>query len=204
MKKPKIPFAWWPGHWGLTGKTRERAQAEYELSGFDLDMRLAEIDHEDLTQRQIKQLQIQQKHGRISDYEHDLQLVKITNLDETEQQQALLEVEFKHNKITSQIYERKMADLKQEPWVSMPDIKWDPQDPARSYFELDYNEHFITFLRSHNYNGLSDDQVVERWLTDVCRSVAQEFHADDPTFVSEAPAPVLKRRQPKKKKTEYS
>jgi hypothetical protein len=47
MNTFKLPFGWMPGHWGLKGKTRLRAQAEYELSGMELDLRLAEIDHAD-------------------------------------------------------------------------------------------------------------------------------------------------------------
>ena len=43
MSKPVIPFGWLPGHWGLKGKTKERARAEYELEGYDLEIALAVI-----------------------------------------------------------------------------------------------------------------------------------------------------------------
>ena len=205
MMSRKLPFGWLPGHWGLKGKTRLRAQAEYELSGIDLDMRMAEIDHdEDPTKLELARLDIRLKHKQIDLYDHDVQYNMIRLKDDPLLPEVLLNLELKHNKITQTEHDRKLADLRSEPWVSMPDIKWDPADPSRSYFELDYNEHFVTMLRTHNYSGISDEQIVEKWLNDVCRSVAAEFIAEDPAFVSNAATPVTRKRQPKKKKTEYS
>jgi hypothetical protein len=204
MKNNKIPFGWWPGHWGLTGKTRARAQAEYELSGFELDMRLTEIDHEDTKQRSLAQLDVKLKHGVISLYDHDVQYNTLRLEGDPLLAEVLLDIELKHHRISKLEHDRKLADLRSEPWVNMPDIKWDPQDPSRSYFELDYNEHFVSFLRNNGYKGVSDDQVVEAWLTEVCRAVAMDLAQDDPAFVSDAVTPVQRKRQPRKKKTEYS
>jgi hypothetical protein len=204
MTKSKIPFGWWPGHWGLTGKTRERAQAEYELSGFDLDMRLAEIDHEDPTKLELARLDVKLKHNQITSYEYDVQYNTVRLKDDALLPEVLLDLELKHHRISKLEHDRKLADLRSEPWVNMPDIKWDPSDPSRSYFELDYNEHFVSFLRNNGYKGVSDDQVVESWLTEVCRAVALDLAQEDPAFVSDAVAPVQRKRQPRKKKTEYS
>lgn len=202
MSTFKLPFGWMPGHWGLKGKTRLRAQAEYELSGMELDMRMAEIDHEDPVQLELARLDIMLKHKQIDVYEYDVQYNTIRLKDDALLPEVLCDLELKHHKINQSEHDRKLADLRSEPWVSMPDIKWDPADPSRSYFELDYNEHFVSMLRTHNYTGASDEQIVEKWLNDVCRSVATEFHSEDPTFVSAAP--VTRKRQPRKKKTEYS
>lgn len=203
MSKNKIPFGLMPGHWGLKGKTRLRAQAEYELEGMELDMRLAEIDHEDLVQRELAQLDVKLKHKQIDPYDYDVQYNTIRLKDDPLLPEVLLNLELKHNRCNQSEHDRKLADLRSEPWVSMPDIKWDPADPSRSYFELDYNEHFVTMLRTHNYAGATDEQIVEKWLNDVCRSVAAEFLSEDSTFVSAA-QPVARKRQPRKKKTEYS
>lgn len=204
MTKPKIPFGWWPGHWGLTGKTRERAQAEYELSGLDLDLRLAEIDHDDPKAQQLAKLDVRLKHKQIDAYDYDVQYNQLRLEGDPLLDEVLLDIELKHHRISKQEHDRKRADLRSEPWVNMPDIKWDPSDPSRSYFELDYNEHFVTFLRNNGYKGVSDDQVVESWLTEVCRAVAMEMAQSDPAFVSDAVVPVQRKRQPRKKKTEYS
>ena len=39
----KIPFGWLPASWGLKGKSRELAEAEYYLSGYELDIAKARI-----------------------------------------------------------------------------------------------------------------------------------------------------------------
>lgn len=201
MTKPLIPFGWLPGHWGLRGRTREIAQAEYELEGLALVIRLAEINYEPGADRDRAILEARRQHGAVTDYEYDVEQAKLAP-EGTEREISLLSVELKHNKISQQAHDRQVADLRGEPWVAMPDIKWDPSDPSKSYFELDYNEAFVTFLRNNNYKGTTDEEVVERWLNDVCRSVAAELAEDDPSFVS--PAPVSRRRQPKKKRSEYS
>lgn len=204
MTSRKIPFGWLPGHWGLKGKTRLRAQAEYELSGMELDMRLAEIDHEDPVQLELARLDIKLKHKQMELYDYDVQYNMIKLKHDPLLPEVLLNLELTHNRISQSEHDRKLADLRSEPWVSMPDIKWDPTDPSRSYFELDYNDHFVTMLKSHNYTGISDEQIVEKWLNDICRAVAQDFIAEDPAFVSNAAPPVTRKRQPRKKKTEYS
>ena len=42
----KIPFGLLPGSWGLTGKTRKIAEAEYYYSGYQLEVELALINNE--------------------------------------------------------------------------------------------------------------------------------------------------------------
>lgn len=204
MNQFKLPFGWMPGHWGLKGKTRLRAQADYELSGLELDMRLVEIDHDDAKAQQLAQLDVKLKHGVISTYEHDVQYNKLRLEGDPLLEEVLLDLELKHHRMSKLEHDRKLADLRSEPWVNMPDIKWDPADPSRSYFELDYNDHFVSFLRNNGYKGVSDDQIVESWLTEVCRAVAMDMAQTDPAFVSDAVVPVQRKRQPRKKKTEYS
>jgi hypothetical protein len=206
MNTFKLPFGWMPGHWGLKGKTRLRAQAEYELSGMELDLRLAEIDHaDDVEKMQLAKLAVQLQHRMIDEYEHDVQQAQIKLGDDAATfEETMLSIKLAHNRISQQAHDKALADLRGEPWVAMPDIRWDPSDPGRSYFELDYNDHFVQFLKTNNYAGATDDQIVEGWLTDVCRSVAQEVAQEDPSFVSDSISPVSKRRRPRRKKTEYS
>ena len=70
-KKRLIPFSWLPGHWGMNGKMRDVAQAEYELSGEDLERRMVEINigeksDVDVT---IATLNIDAKYGKINEQE---------------------------------------------------------------------------------------------------------------------------------------
>lgn len=204
MTKPLIPFGMLPGHWGLRGKTRLIAQAEYELSGLDLDLRLAEIMHDDAQAQSLAKLDARLKHKDIDLYSYDVEYNKVRLEGDPILGEVLLDIELKHHRISKQEHDRKLADLRSEPWVNMPDMKWDPADPSKSYFQLDYNDHFVTFLRSHNYTGVTDEQVVERWLNDVCRSVAQDIQDTDPTFISSATPTTRKTRRGRKGKAEYS
>ena len=235
----KLPFNLLPGSWGLKGKTRQRAEAEYYLSGKELEIKLAEIEEDDPVQRELKILKIKNKHGELSNLELDLKVIDLTELDEPtkksktllaqrehniiseyeldielakilfekdskELSTELLKIEKRHHKIETQEYEKKLADINEEPWVAMPNIRWDPADPTQSYFELDYNDHFVTYLKSNGYQGLTDQIIVEKWLNDVCRSVAQDFIDDDPAFVSIASPSTKKVKRRKTKKIEYS
>ena len=47
---PKLPFGTLPGHWGLKGKTREIAKAEYELEGYALELQLLLIKKDELSE----------------------------------------------------------------------------------------------------------------------------------------------------------
>lgn len=204
MSKNKIPFGWLPGHWGLKGKTRDIARAEYELSGLDLDMRLAEIHHDDPKAQKLAQLDARLKHKAIDLYDYDVEYNRVRLEGDAQLDEVLLNIDLKHHRISKQEHDRKLADLRGEPWVAMPDMKWDPADPTKSYFQLDYNDHFVTYLRANNYQGTTDEQVVERWLNDVCRSVAQEMQEEDGSFVTPAAPVTRKTRKGRKGKAEYS
>jgi len=204
----KIPFNWLPASWGLTGKTRLRAEAEYLYRGKELDLRLAEIDKDELGELgfSLRTLEIKKKHGEISEIEFDLEKAKVELKDKPDELAFQeLEIQFRHHKIEKNQYEKSMADLKQEPWVSMPNISWDPNDPSKSFFELDYNDYFVKFLRENGYNGETDEIAVERWLSDVCRSVVLDMSNEDPSFISTSPLTISRTpKKGKRKKAEYS
>lgn len=65
MKK-KIPFWMLPASWGLKGKTRDIAEAEYYFEGKDLEEKLAEINAETPEEKEIAKLEVKLKHEEIS------------------------------------------------------------------------------------------------------------------------------------------
>lgn len=69
--KRLIPFGWLPGHWGMAGKMRDVAQAEYDLSGEFLERRLVEINIGERSDvdLEIAVLNINAKYGEISQEE---------------------------------------------------------------------------------------------------------------------------------------
>jgi hypothetical protein len=213
-----IKFSWLPASWGLKGKTRQLAEAEYMLKGYDLDAAIVRINNSDpaiidrnmidvdLKYKNIDQyeadrrivlyenktvdavqelalLSVDLKHNKIDQYEADRRIANITNRDDEDAKAlALLAVDLKHNKMTQSEYDRKHADLAGEPFMAMPKISWDPANPSKTYFELDYNEHFVDFLLANGYAGAEED-VINKWLNDVCSSVLDEMAEHDPNFV---------------------
>jgi hypothetical protein len=181
----KIPFSWLPASWGLKGKSRELAEAEYYLTGYELDIAKARIGHgleSPAFTRSV--LDIDLAYGKISAYDHDTRLAEIDHSDETALAMAKLDVDLKHNRVSAQEHERKRADILNEPFMAMPKISWDPVDPSKTFFELDYNQAFVEWLRSNGYNNVSDEEAINRWLNDVCNSILSEMAPTDPEFVS--------------------
>lgn len=179
----KLPFWLFPGSWGLAGKTRKIAEAEYYFSGYELETELAKINHDRLDILQKALLEIEKKYNKISEYEYDQYVAKLENNDDTKQKVALLDVELKHEKISETEHEKQRANLLKEPWVSMPKINWDPINKNKTYFELDYNDYFIKYLRDNNYSG-SDDEVLNRWLNDICISVIEDINDGDASIAT--------------------
>lgn len=67
MAKNKVPFWMLPASWGLTGKTKLRAKAEYELEGIALDKELARIDLVDNLDKEISDIEVEFNHGNITE-----------------------------------------------------------------------------------------------------------------------------------------
>lgn len=179
----KIPFNWLPASWGLKGKSKELAEAEYYLTGYDLDVAKARIGHgTDSPEFTRALINLDCQYGKITEYERDCKLCTV-NGDEPVPGLAQLDVDLKHNRISQQQYDRKKADLLEEPYMAMPKISWDPKDPSQTYFELDYNEAFVAWLRANSYNG-TDEDCINRWLNDVCNSILTEMGPQDGDFVT--------------------
>jgi len=76
MKTKRIlKFGWLPGHWGLTGKIREVAEAEYTLSGEELEKTKLEINLAERSDEEvaISLLEHEVKYGRLEQKELDKQ-----------------------------------------------------------------------------------------------------------------------------------
>ena len=182
-KKRLIPFGLLPAAWGLTGKSKKIAEAEYYYDGYDLEVELALIAHEDSAEYNRALIAIDLKHNRIDQLEADRKLIRLQHPENSiELEVALLDVSLKHNMISQIDYDKKRADLLEEPFMAMPKISWDPIDPSKTYFELDYNEHFIHYLERNGYVGTEED-IINRWLNDVCLSVLDEIPPADNEFV---------------------
>jgi hypothetical protein len=143
MKK-KLPFWMLPASWGLKGKTKSIAEAEYYFEGKELEEKLAEINAETPEDKEI----------------------------------AVLAIKLKHEEISQAAYDKAVATIKKEPWVNVVKMGVNPTNVAAGFFELDWNEEFIAMLHENEYVGQSDEEVVNKWFNDVCRTVLFQEKAD--------------------------
>ena len=143
-KKSKLPFSMMPASWGLKGKSRAIAEAEYYYEGEELEELLAEINAESDEDKELAKLEVQVKNGKIGQYEFD----------------------------------KKVAELKKEPYVNVLKLDVNPENAKAGYMELDWNDHFVKFLHENGYTGESDEAVVNKWFNDVCRTVLVQEMAD--------------------------
>ena len=75
----KLPFGWLPAHWGTAGKTREIMQAEYELTGIMLEVRLLDLNKEnyDKDTYTTKKWDIELKYGHINEQTYHDNLITL-------------------------------------------------------------------------------------------------------------------------------
>ncbi len=127
-------------------------------------------------------LDIEKRHGKVAPYEYSLKLAEIAFPDKEsiEYQIAALTADYEHGKIEALEYEKTLATAKNEPWVGIVDNGFNTEEGLNGlYFELDWNDQWVSFLKKNGYHGQSDDQIVEQWFSDVCRSQAEENPVDD-------------------------
>lgn len=144
QRKRWVPFWLLPASWGLKGKIRELAEAEYYYDGDDLQYKLIELGTSDPQELELKKL----------------------------------EYDFKQEKIGLVEYEKKVAEIKGEPYVNVVKMGLDEENVVQGYFELDWNDHFVKYLQDRGITGRSDEDVVNKWFNAVCRTVLMNEERD--------------------------
>lgn len=165
---PLIPFGWLPGHWGLKGKTQERAKAEYELDGYDLAIKLAILDSASETDYRRAELEIDFEYGNISEREYEYAVASFIE-DETDREIQLLKLDYQYTDMKDLEYDKRLATLKKEPWVSVIDLNVREET---GNFELDWNDAFVAELKEVGFSGMSDEDIVNAWFSRICRDIA--------------------------------
>jgi|TARA_A100001011_G_scaffold390343_2_gene473616 hypothetical protein len=158
-KKTKLPFSMMPASWGLKGKSRAIAEAEYYYEGEELEKVLAELNAESDDEKVLSALDIDLKNGRIG----------------------------------REQYDKRKAEILEEPYVNVIHMDVNPENAKAGYIELDWNDHFVKFLHENGYTGTSDEDVVNKWFNDVCRTVLIQEQADLDYGLQEERDDVIKR-----------
>ena len=60
----------------------------------------------------------------------------------------------------------------------MLELGVNPENAQAGYIELDWNDHFIEMLHNNGYTASSDEEIVNKWFNDVCRTVLVQENAD--------------------------
>lgn len=185
----KLPFGMAPGHWGLAGKTREIAKAEYELSGYDLEIKLHEINKDEFNPdvNEKRRIAIELKHGKITRAQSDRALAEMIT-DEKTKSLALLELDYREGKIDQMEYSKQLATLNNEPWVTVLNMDFGGKTALEGSFELDWNEQFVAKLILEGYQGPTPDIIVNAWFMEVCRNVAMEEFDGTGDFTADSAA----------------
>jgi hypothetical protein len=97
-------------------------------------------------------------------------LEKIKNLFKTKQQK---EAE-KYKVEAAPLDPKEAANAKKEPWVTVLQTHVNPESPKNGFFELDWNEYFVLMLRNNGYTGVTEEEIVDQWFSDLCREVGSE------------------------------
>ena len=92
-------------------------------------------------------------------------------------------------------WDKEEATKRDEPWVSVIDVGVNPDDVSQGYFELDWNDEFVSMLQDNGYVGTTDEQTVNTWFNDVCRTVLIQEKADQDYGLQEGRNDVITTRQ---------
>jgi hypothetical protein len=171
-----IPFGWLPWTWGMKGSTRARAEAEYNYTGKELDLKLLDIDHEPNTSSWLrKKLEISKKYNDISDKEYAYSLLELSyDKNSPEFKLSQLELDKQYKNIPENEYKKQRATINGEPWVVVLSEYQPGNGLSGLAVELDWNEKFVDQLRQNGYSGVSDEHIVQQWFAEICRGVAEE------------------------------
>ena len=71
---------------------------------------------------------------------------------------------------------KQLATRRKEPWVSVLETHVNKDNPANGFFELDWNEFFVTQLRQAGYGleGDPDELVVDLWFKTLARNMLSD------------------------------
>ena len=165
----KIPFKYTLAGLTLKGKDRKRAEAQYNLTGEELDRELLAIDYDseglrETEEYKVKKLDIDIKYNKIDPIHYEIELNKIKEKDEKKQKINELNIWKKWGKVDEIEYAKKYNDILGKPWVAIKTSYDENVDPDNLEMEVAYNDTFIEKMRRKGLPGETPDEVAEQWL----------------------------------------
>ena len=80
--------------------------------------------------------------------------------------------------LTGSALDKELATINEEPYVNVLQMDVDQINPKKGYIELDFNDFFVKMLQDSGYTGNSDEDIVNSWFNDLCRTILQQELAD--------------------------
>ena len=80
----------------------------------------------------------------------------------------------KYNVDAAVVDPKSAATANKEPWVAVLETHVNPESPRNGFFELDWNEYFVLMLRNNGYTGVTEEEIIDQWFSDLCREVGSE------------------------------
>ena len=86
----------------------------------------------------------------------------------------------KADEIQAKLTPKERATTRGESWVAVLDTKVNKDNVRNGFFELDWNEYFITELKKAGYgfDGDPEEEIVDRWFRDLARNMLSEDGLD--------------------------
>lgn len=129
--------------------------------------------------RDIALIELRLSQGILTPYEAAREKIELTE-EGRAKALALLDLDLGENKITKRQHEKETATVKEEPWVGVIDDGFDVNAGMGLYLELDWNKQMIDYLMVNGYTGTKEEQVIEAWFADVCRTYVTESQLNEP------------------------
>lgn len=104
--------------------------------------------------------------------------LKIKELWAEKQQAEREAAEAKEAARVAKLNPKELATENKEPWVAVLTTQVNKENIRNGFFELDWNEYFIRELRLNGYQGDTEEEIVDKWFTELCRNVGTEQGVD--------------------------
>jgi hypothetical protein len=86
--------------------------------------------------------------------------------------------EAKEKERIAKLSPKELATENKEPWVQVLETHVNKENVRHGFFELDWNEFFVLQLREAGYTGVSNEDIVDQWFSELCRTVGSDENID--------------------------
>jgi hypothetical protein len=93
----------------------------------------------------------------------------------SEKEKQILKVKEKYS---GHELDKNIATINEEPYVVILKMDVDPLQPRKGMVELDFNDFFVKMLQDNGYQGKNDEDIVNNWFNDLCRTILRQELAD--------------------------